>query len=224
MLLRPLALYRNKGLVDKMPIGAALTCNIDCCYQLNLRPSGLESRALLSVPHCLESSTLTTEPHCLPLNATVSPDQRNHVSDFALTMRVHVIPFKELMPISSYPNSRRVKFGCYEMEAWYSSPFPEEFWRLKKIYICEFCLKYMKSATVLRRHMVRKRWGVGKCPETTITVITTITSSAIVITVVIVTTTSAIIIVIINVAVTAYSPFTMGPCSIAGAKYLPYLA
>jgi hypothetical protein len=31
------------------------------------------------------------------------------------------------------------------LQVWYQSPYPEEYTILPKIYICEFCLKYMKS-------------------------------------------------------------------------------
>jgi len=40
----------------------------------------------------------------------------------------------------------------------YASPYPEEYVRMPKLYICEFCLKYMKSSTILRRHMAKCVW------------------------------------------------------------------
>ena len=45
------------------------------------------------------------------------------------------------------------------MEVWYQSPYPEEYSCLPKLYICEFCLKYFKSATQLRRHSVKCVWN-----------------------------------------------------------------
>jgi hypothetical protein len=47
-----------------------------------------------------------------------------------------------------------VKFGSYEIQTWYSSPYPAEYGSLDKIAICEFCLKYKKCAVSLQRHMV----------------------------------------------------------------------
>lgn len=32
------------------------------------------------------------------------------------------------------------------------------FTRLKKLFLCEFCLKYMKSRIILRRHMAKCTW------------------------------------------------------------------
>nr|CAB3257901.1 ZF(C2HC)-2 zinc finger protein [Phallusia mammillata] len=51
-----------------------------------------------------------------------------------------------------------IEIGRYEMDTWYSSPYPEEYVRMPKLYICEFCLKYMKSSTILRRHMAKCVW------------------------------------------------------------------
>lgn len=51
---------------------------------------------------------------------------------------------------------KTIVFGRYELDTWYHSPYPEEYARLGRLYMCEFCLKYMKSQTILRRHMVRQ--------------------------------------------------------------------
>ncbi|XP_061701019.1 histone acetyltransferase KAT7-like isoform X2 [Syngnathoides biaculeatus] len=51
-----------------------------------------------------------------------------------------------------------IVFGRYELDTWYHSPYPEEYARLGRLYMCEFCLKYMKSQTILRRHMAKCVW------------------------------------------------------------------
>ncbi|KAK3928002.1 Histone acetyltransferase KAT6A [Frankliniella fusca] len=51
-----------------------------------------------------------------------------------------------------------IEFGQYEIETWYSSPFPQEYARLPKLYLCEFCLKYTKSKAVLDRHLDKCSW------------------------------------------------------------------
>lgn len=48
---------------------------------------------------------------------------------------------------------RLVEMGRYEMCVHYSSPYPEEYQCLPKLYICEFCLKYMNSPLILKRHL-----------------------------------------------------------------------
>ena len=47
-----------------------------------------------------------------------------------------------------------IEFGKHEIDTWYSSPYPQEYARLHKLFICEFCLKYMKSKAILNRHLV----------------------------------------------------------------------
>uniref|UniRef100_A0A452HWP4 histone acetyltransferase n=1 Tax=Gopherus agassizii TaxID=38772 RepID=A0A452HWP4_9SAUR len=62
---------------------------------------------------------------------------------------------------SSETNSRYpsvIEFGKYEIQTWYSSPYPQEYARLSKLYLCEFCLKYMKSKNILLRHSKKCGW------------------------------------------------------------------
>nr|XP_048713046.1 histone acetyltransferase KAT6B isoform X3 [Caretta caretta] len=51
-----------------------------------------------------------------------------------------------------------IEFGKYEIQTWYSSPYPQEYARLSKLYLCEFCLKYMKSKNILLRHSKKCGW------------------------------------------------------------------
>ncbi|XP_053657869.1 histone acetyltransferase KAT6B-like [Anopheles marshallii] len=45
-----------------------------------------------------------------------------------------------------------IRLGRYVIETWYSSPFPQEYAKLKVLYMCEFCLKYMKTNDELDHH------------------------------------------------------------------------
>ncbi|XP_023653859.1 histone acetyltransferase KAT6B isoform X3 [Paramormyrops kingsleyae] len=51
-----------------------------------------------------------------------------------------------------------IDFGKYEIQTWYSSPYPPEYSRLHKLYLCEFCLKYMRSKNILQRHSKKCGW------------------------------------------------------------------
>nr|XP_033797274.1 histone acetyltransferase KAT6B isoform X9 [Geotrypetes seraphini] len=51
-----------------------------------------------------------------------------------------------------------IEFGKFEIQTWYSSPYPQEYARLSKLYLCEFCLKYMKSKNILQRHLKKCGW------------------------------------------------------------------
>ncbi|CCJ31568.1 unnamed protein product, partial [Pneumocystis jirovecii] len=61
------------------------------------------------------------------------------------------------MTATSVTGIQSVQFGNFEIDAWYVSPYPEEYSRNRVIYICEFCLKYMNSEYVAWRHRL-------KCP------------------------------------------------------------
>uniref|UniRef100_A0A6A7FZ34 histone acetyltransferase n=2 Tax=Hirondellea gigas TaxID=1518452 RepID=A0A6A7FZ34_9CRUS len=52
----------------------------------------------------------------------------------------------------------RIHFGQYDVSTWYSAPYPQEYARLTMLYLCEFCLKYMKSGGVLDRHLSKCPW------------------------------------------------------------------
>ena len=52
----------------------------------------------------------------------------------------------------------KIEFGRYEIETWYSSPYPQEYASAPKLYLCEFCLKYMKTRTILKRHLMKCTW------------------------------------------------------------------
>ncbi|XP_064544319.1 histone acetyltransferase KAT6B isoform X2 [Drosophila montana] len=53
---------------------------------------------------------------------------------------------------------KSIEMGKWNIETWYSSPFPQEYARLLKLYLCEFCLKYTKSRSVLDRHQNKCIW------------------------------------------------------------------
>jgi len=48
----------------------------------------------------------------------------------------------------------KVQIGKYEIDTWYFSPYPEEYGKQTKLWICEFCLKYMKLEKSYRYHLV----------------------------------------------------------------------
>lgn len=49
----------------------------------------------------------------------------------------------------------KIQFREYIIDTWYSSPYPEEFSQSKILYICENCLKYMKSPMSYQRHQLK---------------------------------------------------------------------
>ncbi|CAF1051676.1 unnamed protein product [Rotaria sordida] len=45
-----------------------------------------------------------------------------------------------------------IVFGSELIKTWYSSSYPQEYARVPRLFICEFCLKYMKCEEVYDRH------------------------------------------------------------------------
>lgn len=50
------------------------------------------------------------------------------------------------------PKITTISFGRYMIDTWYIAPYPEEYAQSYILYICEYCMKYMKSSFVAGRH------------------------------------------------------------------------
>ncbi|VDM53935.1 unnamed protein product [Angiostrongylus costaricensis] len=50
-------------------------------------------------------------------------------------------------------NIEMIELGRHRIQPWYFAPYPQQLVHLPCIYICEFCLKYVKSHTCLKTHM-----------------------------------------------------------------------
>lgn len=59
--------------------------------------------------------------------------------------------------ITRVKNIQCVELGRYEIDTWYFSPYPEEYCDVDRLYICEFCLKYMKKHPSLQKHKKKCR-------------------------------------------------------------------
>ncbi|XP_077541646.1 histone acetyltransferase KAT8-like [Haemaphysalis longicornis] len=65
---------------------------------------------------------------------------------------------KEHEAITKVKYVDRIQFGKYEIDAWYFSPFPEEYGKVAKLWICEYCLKYMRLEKTYRYHQSECTW------------------------------------------------------------------
>lgn len=54
--------------------------------------------------------------------------------------------------ITRVRNIDLIEIGRHQIRPWYFSPYPQKLTTLPCIFICEHCLKYVKSRTCLRRH------------------------------------------------------------------------
>lgn len=54
--------------------------------------------------------------------------------------------------VTRIKNIDMIELGKHRIKPWYFSPYPQELTNLPCIYLCEFCLKYLKSKKCLQRH------------------------------------------------------------------------
>lgn len=62
---------------------------------------------------------------------------------------------QSISEIARVKNLNRLQIGKHEVEAWYFSPYPQEYAHLPVLYICQFCLFYFPTPTMLSRHRHR---------------------------------------------------------------------
>jgi len=60
---------------------------------------------------------------------------------------------KEHEESTKVKNIQTVEIGRYELDTWYFSPFPDDFANARKLYVCEYTLKYMMKRKTYERHM-----------------------------------------------------------------------
>ncbi|KAF8717677.1 MYST (SAS MOZ) family, partial [Rhizoctonia solani] len=64
------------------------------------------------------------------------------------------IPPVNILNTSNGLRIKTIRFGQFDIDTWYDAPFPEEFSNIPegRLWMCEFCLKYMKSGFQAGRH------------------------------------------------------------------------
>jgi len=67
---------------------------------------------------------------------------------------------KEHEAITKIKYINKVQLGKYEIDTWYFSPFPAEYQKESKIWICEYCLKYSKLEKSFKYHMVSTKLNI----------------------------------------------------------------
>nr|WOK84104.1 acetyltransferase [Colaphellus bowringi] len=98
------------------------------------------------------------------IDKTYEPELKHFVLDYDLKLFRDAQALasekieEDLKNLPSTKGTKYIEMGKFEMEVWYQSPYPEDYARLPKLYICEFCLRYMKSQTILERHVVKCVW------------------------------------------------------------------
>ncbi len=80
-------------------------------------------------------------------------DEINHVQKtFAEMDPTTAALEKEHEHITMIKYINKLRLGKYEIETWYFSPYPEGYGRVDTLYVCQYCLKYMKYLKTYRDH------------------------------------------------------------------------
>uniref|UniRef100_UPI00358E8365 histone acetyltransferase KAT8 n=1 Tax=Myxine glutinosa TaxID=7769 RepID=UPI00358E8365 len=86
-------------------------------------------------------------------------DEINHVQKTYAEMDPTTAALeKEHEAITKVKYVDRIVIGRYEIDAWYFSPFPDEFGKQPRLWLCEFCLKYMKMESTFLHHQNVCQW------------------------------------------------------------------
>ena len=105
-------------------------------------------------------------PDSLMAGSGYRPLRSSHLQHPAVTPApaAAASPGMSASPVPSTPaptvglRIRTIRFGEFDIQTWFDAPFPEEYANIQngRLWICEFCLKYMKSRFVATRHRVRR--------------------------------------------------------------------
>ena len=126
-----------------------------------LTPGGLLSPGGLASP----GGAANSENRKLTRNLKRRYDEMHHVPT----------PVEELAPLEArmereheektkVKNIRTIEFGAWDMDTWYYAPFPPSYSACEQLYMCEFCMKYMRKRRTLAEHKAKCS---ARCPPGT---------------------------------------------------------
>lgn len=94
-------------------------------------------------------TTATTTTTISESNGETSDNKQNNGKP-----RMHgsmvLVPHEDV--VTRIKNIQCIYLGRHLIEPWYFSPYPQELSQFPIVYICEYCLKYLKSMKCLERH------------------------------------------------------------------------
>ncbi|KAI1797303.1 hypothetical protein LXA43DRAFT_1089180 [Ganoderma leucocontextum] len=123
-----------------------------------------------------DRSRATAEDKLVPRLLPPDPPETPIAGPSTRPLRSHTTPITPHVPSSSMspapsaatpgphamfaPNGlriRKIRFGEFDIDTWYDAPFPEEYAAIPdgRLWMCEYCLKYMKSRFSATRHQLK---------------------------------------------------------------------
>uniref|UniRef100_A0A671YKT2 histone acetyltransferase n=1 Tax=Sparus aurata TaxID=8175 RepID=A0A671YKT2_SPAAU len=156
---------KTKGLIDGLskfftpsPVGrrSRAVAVESPARQLGSRDKGPPK---LSQPQEPFAFTADTTQKITPSSSALPPGELSGITHLSISFHsIFSQRTGSLMNTDSVRCPAIIEFGKYEIQTWYSSPYPPEYSRLQKLYLCEFCLKYMRSKNILQRHTKKCGW------------------------------------------------------------------
>uniref|UniRef100_A0A182Q337 Histone acetyltransferase n=1 Tax=Anopheles farauti TaxID=69004 RepID=A0A182Q337_9DIPT len=142
------------GTVRKSPLGSNTANAKDRLG--GLKPGSKEAGALLAAGGSdLIGSSLdgTDTERKITRNQKRRHDEINHVQKTYADMDPTTAALeKEHEAITKVKYIDKLRIGKFEIDTWYFSPYPEEYGKVGTMYVCEYCLRYMRLAKTLKEH------------------------------------------------------------------------
>ncbi|GAC99261.1 histone acetyltransferase [Pseudozyma hubeiensis SY62] len=110
------------------------------------------------VPGTVSSTGLSAESPVGP--SRISRTQlapRQSPSDASTPSQVEITTAASSAETGTASPIKCIRFGEFDIDTWYQAPYPEEYSMVPdgRLWICEFCLKYMKSRFMAQRHRLK---------------------------------------------------------------------
>lgn len=91
-------------------------------------------------------------PSALPPSPLATPQQQPNTPRQTGSL---ALPGQNDDIVTRMKNIELIELGKHKIKPWYFSPYPQELVGLPCIFICEYCLKYVKSVKCLERHLTK---------------------------------------------------------------------
>uniref|UniRef100_A0A8W7Q4D3 Histone acetyltransferase n=1 Tax=Anopheles coluzzii TaxID=1518534 RepID=A0A8W7Q4D3_ANOCL len=137
----------------KSPLGSN-TANAKDRFS-GLKPGSKEASTLLlgGTDHIASSLDGGDTDRKITRNQKRRHDEINHVQKTYADMDPTTAALeKEHEAITKVKYIDKLRIGKYEIDTWYFSPYPEEYGKVGTMYVCEYCLRYMRLAKTLKEH------------------------------------------------------------------------
>ncbi|EJW84450.1 myst histone acetyltransferase 2 [Wuchereria bancrofti] len=80
-----------------------------------------------------------------------SPNSHSSIDDERTALE------KEHEQVTRVKHIERIRYGNYEIDTWYFSPYPDDYGKTHSLYICQYCMRYMKFERSYRIHLLECR-------------------------------------------------------------------